>query len=242
MTNKKTLEQAWGQAKNLIKQEVSKSVYDLRIKDLTVGQYSDDVIMIRAEGHHVDWLNARLSTTASKTMAGILGQPVNILFSNNGNPPPSLAMEGRKAQLTQAYGETRAAVIQPHKALFVSHYFWQHWRPLLGKGTASDVVIACRSLCYWNVKTGEIRNTVTTDREQLAELACCSPASVDRALNNKLVKMYFVQKKIARIMTEAGPRNHGLILRVRMDDPLTPEHQAKYKINEPTTWLDPAED
>jgi len=241
MTNEKRIAKAWGKTQEVLKGDVPKFVYDHRIKGGEVGECSEDVIMIKVAQEHVDWLNARAALSASKIISGILGEPQQIIFSANGDPPPSMALEGRKAQLAQAYGETRAAVIKPHHIIMYSAYFWAEWRPILGR-TTTDVVIACRSLCYWNIKTGELRNSVTTSREQIANVAKCSLISVDRALNNKFVKMYFVRKTVARIMTSEGIRNHGLILRVRMDDPLTPEHQGAYNINEPTTWIDPSED
>jgi len=233
--------EAWAETQKILKNDTTKQVFESRILPGKVGEYSDDVIMIKVAEGHVDWLNQRVARLASRTITGILNQPYQIVFSDNGTPPPSTELKDRKAQLAQAYGETRAAVIKPHQLIVTSAYFWRNWRPLLGKATA-DVVIACRSLCYWNPRTGVLRNTVTTDRAEIAGLAGYSVKTVERGLNHQLVKMYFVRKRVARIMTDEGPRNHGLILRVRMDDPLTPQHQIEFKINEPTTWTDPTGD
>jgi len=237
----KQITQALERSQAILRDEMDQSTYTKYVADLTLSNHTDQSISLQAPGQYeADWLNARMGKILGSHISGILGQPMEILFSANGDPKPSLKMvQGRQAQLSQAYGETRASIVQPHKALYITNYFWRHWRPLLGKGTTSDVVIACRSLCYWNIKTGEIRNSITTDRDEIAGLAGCSPSSVDRALGNQFVRMYFVRKKIARVMTDFGPRNHGLILKVRMDDPLTPEHQKKYKINEPMAWVDP---
>jgi len=241
MTKEKRISAAWAETQKLLKGEVAKHVYEHRIQAGQVGEFSEDAIMIKVASEHVNWLNGRVAVSASKIITGILNQPYQVIFSDNGTPPPSMKLDDRKAQLTQAYGETRAAVIKPQQVIMYTAYFWSQWRPILGR-TTTDVVIACRSLCYWNIKTGELRSTVTTDRDQIAGLANCSYVSVDRALSNKFVKMYFVRKRIARIMTSEGIRNHGLILSVRMDDPLTPQHQEAYKINEPTTWIDPSVD
>jgi len=237
----KQIPEALARTQAILKDEMASSNYNKYIADLTITSHTDQSISLHAPGQYeADWLNARMGKIMSQHFSGILGQPMEILFSANGDPGPDLKLsKGRKADLSQAYGETRASIIQPQKALYITNYFWRHWRPLLGKGTTSDVVIACRSLCYWNIKTGELRNTITTDRDEIAELAVCSPSSVDRALSHQLVRMYFVRKKIARVMTDEGPRNHGLILKVRMDDPLIPEHQKLHKINEPMAWVDP---
>lgn len=239
--NKKLVSQALVRTLAILKDEMPQSNYKKYISPLSLQSHTDQTISLNAAGQYeADWVNSRMATTLSKYVSGFLGQSMQILITANGDPAPAIELsKGRKAQLSQAYGETRASVIQPQKALYISAYYWRYWRPLLGKGTASDVVIACRSLCYWNVKTGELRNTITTDRDEIAGLANCSPSSVDRALGNQYVRMYFVRKKIARVMTDLGPRNHGLILKVRMDDPLTPDHQQKHKINEPMEWVDP---
>jgi len=235
------ISKAFEQTQAIIKDEMPQSNYKKYILPLSLQSHTDQTISLHIAGQYeADWVNSRMAGILEKHISGILGQPMQILISSNGDPAPALDLiKGRKARLSQAYGETRAGVIQPQKVLYITDYFWRYWKPLLGRGATSDVVIACRSLCYWNVKTGEIRNNITTDRDEIAELGHCSPSSVDRALANQLVRMYFVRKKIARVMTDLGPRNHGLILKVRMDDPLTPDHQALYKINEPMDWVDP---
>lgn len=237
----KTINQALIKCQAILKDEMPHNKWDQYIEPLLLSSHTDQTISLHAPGQYeADWLTARMGRTVGQQISGILGQEMQILFSANGDPAPAIELsKGRKAQLSQAYGETRSSVIQPQKSLYITNYFWQHWRPLLGKGTTSDVVIACRSLCYWNIKTGEIRNAITTDREEIGKLASCSPSSVDRALSNQYVRMYFVRKKIARVMTDLGPRNHGLILKVRMDDPLTPNDQKLHKLNEPMSWVDP---
>ncbi len=237
----KTIKKALAQTMAILKDEMPISNHTKYIKPLSFQSNTNQTISLHAIGQYeADWVNDRMGKILGAHISGILGQPFQILVSANGEPAPTIELsKGRKAQLSHAYGETRASVIQPQKALYITDYFWRHWRPLLGKGTTSDVVIACRSLCYWNVRTQVLRNNISTDRDEIAGLASCSPSSVDRALAHQLVRMYFVRKKIARVMTDLGPRNHGLILRVRMDDPLTPVHQSMHKINEPMDWVDP---
>jgi len=233
------IQTAWKRAKAALKHDMPDWQWRQQIDPLEAISMVDNKINIQAaDGLDVDWLNARVKKTAERQLAGILAEDVLINFTSKIPEAGLTTSKDRKAQLTQAYGETRASIIQPHKTIYQTHYFWRYWRPLLGR-TTSDVVLACRSLCYWNIKTGEIRNQVTTDRVEISDLACCSETSVDRALRNNEVSMYFVRKKIARVMTPEGPRNHGLILKVRMDDPLIPQHQEKYNMPEPSDWLDP---
>jgi hypothetical protein len=189
-----------------------------------------------AAGNELDtkWLEARATRYIEHELMGILADEVEVIFETHPDGVEPLA-NGQEVGISPAYGENKAAIIQPNQLIVQTRYFWHHWRPLLG-GSASDVVVAARSLCYWNPKTGERRNKVSTDRSELSCLACCSEKTVTRALKKDLVKRYFVRSKIARTMTSQGARNMGLNLWVRMDDPLTPEDQEKYNLDEPTIW------
>ena len=55
-------------------------------------------------------------------------------------------------------------------------------------------------------------------------------------LNNELIKKYFLRYKVRRVMTPNGVRTAGIILQVRMDDPLTPADQEKHDLPEDERW------
>jgi len=148
---------------------------------------------------------------------------------------PDEAGSPRKIQLQRAYGTERARVIQPERGMFLTMYFFNNWLPLLGH-SAMTTIIAARSLCYWNPMTGELRNVVETDMSELARRASVSVRTVKDVLNNELVKKYFLRYKVRRIMTPNGVRTAGIILQVRMDDPLTPEDQDRHNLTEEDHW------
>src|SRR3989337_3721832 len=79
----------------------------------------------------------------------------------------------RKLMLHRAYGSERARVIQPERGMFMTLYFFQQWLPLIGH-SAFTVILAARSMCYWNPKTGEPRHSIETE---LSELAPRAPAT-----------------------------------------------------------------
>lgn len=141
----------------------------------------------------------------------------------------------RKILLENAYGTKRAAIIRPHHGMFMTMYFFNNWLPLLGH-SALTTIIAARSLCYWNVATGEKRDTIETDMSELARRASVSVRTVKDVLNNALVKKYFLRYRVRRMMTPNGIRTAGIVLQVRMDDPLTPEDQQGYEILESDHW------
>lgn len=180
-----------------------------------------------------EYLNARAGKMAEHELAGRLAEDAQVLFLAPENEP-DLPDDG-EVGITQAYGDQRAAIIKPNSIIIATRYFWNNWKPLLA-GSFADVVIGARSLCYWNPRSGEIRNQVSTTRDELAAASIVSTRTVDRALSNELIKKYFIKKRTAYTMTEQGPRNQGLNLWVRMDDPLTPQDQEKYNMTEAEIW------
>ncbi|NMC52466.1 MAG: hypothetical protein GYA48_02375, partial [Chloroflexi bacterium] len=60
--------------------------------------------------------------------------------------------------------------------------------------------------------------------------------TVKDVLNQELVKQYFLRYRVRRVMTPNGIRTAGIILQVRMDDPLTPEDQQEHGLQEEEHW------
>jgi hypothetical protein len=144
----------------------------------------------------------------------------------------------RKVLLQRAYGSERAGLIQPERGLFLTNYLFNNWLPLIGH-SAFAVILAARSLCYWNPMTGELRNVVETEMGELAEKAAVSVRTVKDVLNNEAVQRHFLRYRVRRVMTSNGVRTAGISLQVRMDDPLTPLDQVKSGIMEEEEWYLP---
>lgn len=142
----------------------------------------------------------------------------------------------RKIKLQRAYGTERARVIQPERGMFLTQYFFNNWLPLIGH-SAFTTILAARSLCYWNPLTGELRNVVETDMGELARRAAVSVRTVKDVLNHPLVKRFFLRYRVRRMMTPNGIRTAGIVLQVRMDDPLTPEDQDAHSLSEDEHWF-----
>ena len=141
----------------------------------------------------------------------------------------------RKIQLQRAYGSERARVVQPERGMFLTNYLFSNWLPLLGH-SAFAAILAARSLCYWNPLTGELRNIIETDMSELARRANVSVRTIKDVLNSDLIKRYFLRYKVRRLMTPNGVRTAGILLQVRMDDPLTPEDQTTHNLLEEEHW------
>jgi hypothetical protein len=150
-----------------------------------------------------------------------------------GEPSP------RKLMLQRAYGTRRASIIQPERGMFITNYLSTHWLPILGS-SAYLVVLAARSMCYWNPSTGEMRNQIETEMGDLAARACVSLRTVKDVLSDETIKRYFLRYKVRRMMTPNGVRTAGIWLSVRMDDPLTPDDQEHFDLEEDdVSWYPP---
>ena len=147
----------------------------------------------------------------------------------------SAGTRSRKVMLQRAYGSERARLIQPERGMFVTGYLFTNWLSLLGH-SAFTVILAARSMCYWNPMTGELRNVVETEMGELAEKAAVSVRTVKDVLNTELVQRYFLRYRVRRVMTPNGVRTAGISLQVRMDDPLTPLDQVKSGLMEEEEW------
>jgi len=171
----------------------------------------------------------------------ILVSPKSDLFAEEDEIPASEAQvndRSRKFMLQRAYGSERARLIQPERGMFLTNYFFNNWLPLLGH-SAFTVILAARSLCFWNPMTGELRNVVETEMGELAERAAVSVRTVKDVLNNELVQRYFLRYRVRRVMTSNGVRTAGISLQVRMDDPLTPLDQVTSGLMEEEEWYFP---
>jgi len=183
-------------------------------------------------------VTAKESGNGKVAAAGASEQAGSVEKTRRKKDQPEGGFEGgsaRKIQLQRAYGTERARVIQPERGMFLTMYFFNAWLPLLGH-SAATTVLAARSLCYWNPMTGELRNVVETDMSELARRAAVSVRTVKDVLNNDLVKRFFLRYKVRRVMTPNGVRTAGILLQVRMDDPLTPEDQENHQLVEDDRW------
>ena len=175
-------------------------------------------------------LPAEKISTAGPAAERVSTKAISEVIEPSGEEP-----RNRKMMLQRAYGSERARLIQPERGMFITNYLFSNWIPLIGH-SAFGVILAARSLCYWNPMTGELRNVVETEMGELADRAAVSIRTVKEVLNNELVQRYFLRYRVRRVMTSNGVRTAGISLQVRMDDPLTPEDQVKSGILEEEEW------
>lgn len=253
--------QAWQMVSGQLQLEMSRTMFETYIQPLQALGYENGVFRLGAYNPYIrDWVESRLNSLISRQLEGLFNQQVTLklqLVDEARKPQPELvrisevqekeddeppAVKGksspRKVALQRAYGSKRAAVIQPERSLMITQYLFSSWLPLIGH-SAFTVILAARSMCYWNPISGELRNEIETEMAELAERSALSVRTVKTVLNDELVRKYFLRYRTRRIMTPNGVRTAGIQLYVRMDDPLTPEDQGKFNLPEEEFWYAP---
>lgn len=258
-------QQAWEIVLGQLREEMTRSQYEQWVLPLRPMIYDNGTFVLGTYNTYTrEWVESRLSNRLTQLLESIYGSAIvlQVVVDNNfksseirGIPKSEaysnswvsdfteseiktekpIETASRKMMLQRAYGNERARLIQPERGMFVTLYFMFQWLPLIGH-SAMAVILAARSMCYWNPKTGELRNKIETDMSQLAERASVSIRTVKDVLNSELIKKYFIRYIVRRIMTPNGVRTAGILLQVRMDDPLTPKDQEENNLCEDEIW------
>jgi len=245
-----------------LRMEMARAQFETWVQPLRPLGYQERVFSISAFNPYArDWVETRLKSHIVRLLEGLFNESISlqVVVGNayyrgdgpvlemlpampGGTPAAPAAIEvpppltkNRKVMLQRAYGSERARVIQPERGMFITLYFFDSWLPLIGH-SAATTILAARSMCYWNPMTGELRNEVETEMGELARRASVSVRTVKDVLNMELVQRFFLRYKVRRLMTPNGVRTAGILLQVRMDDPLTPEDQAAYNLPEEERW------
>lgn len=260
--NLPTFQQAWEYVVGELRAEISRGDFDTWIKPMRALGYQDRVFTLGVyNAYGRDWVESHLKNRLTQLLQGMFnerlsvkivvvngfyhGEDAAVLPAGPVKEPSAQSKAAaaaaqaeaspRKLMLQRAYGSERARLIQPERGMFVTHYFFFSWLPLIGHSAAA-AILSARSMCYWNPMTGELRNAVETDMSELAKRASVSVRTMKEVLGLELVRRYFLRYKVRRVMTPNGIRTAGIYLQVRMDDPLTPEDQISNNLPEEERW------
>ena len=218
--------EAWEMVKAQLRHEMSRALFETWVVPLKPIEFSNEKFSVAAANPYArDWVESRLKGRIQRILEGYYQHPVQMRFvvANDNYEPPApaqtqmplltsdvpgneedlplekperqTASTKRKVMLQRAYGSERARIIQPERGMFITNYFFQHWLPLIGH-SAATVILAARSLCYWNPLTGELRNEIETEMGELAERAAVSVRTVKSVLNDDMVRKYFLRYTI----------------------------------------------
>ena len=147
-------------------------------------------------------------------------------------PPPGgprnrvMSPENRRAleylQVRGYYTTTYTQIVQPERIFAVTDYFRRYWVPLLKPGPAW-LVVALRQRCFWNGQS----DWCVVSRERLAEESGVAVRTADGYLDLPLVGWFVTGRRPRYSRTKEGAKRRDWThYDLRLDEPLTPAHQA----------------
>lgn len=125
------------------------------------------------------------------------------------------------------YPEVRDEIVEPDKITVQTWYFWRRWAPKLGP-VATALFIRLRMHCYYNRKTGEVRDFCYPSQKSLAEeIGCRDKKTVMAAL--KVLEDHGFVRREAQYRYDAETRKKVRTTdryRILMTDPVAQEDEG----------------
>jgi hypothetical protein len=120
------------------------------------------------------------------------------------------------------YTTTYTQLVRPERIFAVTDYFRRYWVPLLKPGPAW-LVVALRQRCFWNGQ----RDWCVVSRQTLAQESGVAVRTADNYLSAPLVDRFVTGRRPRYSRTRDGAKRRDWThYDVRLDEPLTPAHQA----------------
>lgn len=134
----------------------------------------------------------------------------------------------RVLKLNQRCAELYNLIVQPNKIYVGWQYFRLEWVHLLGHALAW-VVIYLRRHCYWDEANGELRDTLTVYKKELAAAINQTPRNLANLMDNPYASLFFTTPDSGKAENPGKEaRNKPTMYQVRMvDEPLTPADQQQ---------------
>ncbi|HXW00050.1 MAG TPA: DnaA N-terminal domain-containing protein, partial [Anaerolineae bacterium] len=137
--------------------------------------------------------------------------------------------------LDQRCSELYNLIVQPNKIYVGWQYFRLEWVRLLGHALAW-VIIYLRRHCFWDEAAGELRDTLTLYKKDLATAINQTPRNLANLMDHPHASLFFtvahpIDPSEEPAASRKEPRNKPTVYRVRMvDEPLTPGDQQQVAI------------
>lgn len=240
MENQELAEKTWQTIGGILSRSTTKATYNVHISPLKAIGRQNGTLTLSCRPNSLEWLEKRLYEPilrAAQDVDATIQKVVFVVTSDDeGGAVDSGAAGGDKLALEGAYHRQADAVIKPHKVEVHTQYFRRKWRPKLGP-LLSELVRELRQRCYYGQGDGQKRDTVEVTMPDLAVSLGVSRSTILRALerddsgqfSNPLLH-YFVRD--TETVREYDPKkgkmvNKSTMFRVYLDEPLTPEDEAK---------------
>jgi len=174
-------EQAWRAALEQLQMEMPKATFDTWVHDTNFVSFEDGLFVIGSANEYTrEWLEGRLSSTATRLLTGLMNQSIDVRFivckpdmgeEEGAQVDQSVLQtaEGEKnLKIQLVHASLRDEFVHPNRVIVIPGYF-QRWLPYLGP-TLAWIVVAFRQAMF-----------MATHREARTDVDFeISPASVAR--------------------------------------------------------------
>lgn len=153
---------------------------------------------------------------------------LEVIVETTGINLATSAADERVLKLNDRCAELYNLIVQPNKIYVGWQYFRLEWVRLLGHALAW-IVIYLRRHCYWDETSGELRDTLTTYKKDLAAAINQTPRNLANLMENPYASLFFTPSNPGEpANSDKEARNKPTLYRVRMvDEPLTPTDQQQ---------------
>jgi len=152
-------EQAWQAALGQLQMEMPKATFDTWVRDTNFVSFEDGVFVIGAVNEYArQWLEGRLSSTATRLLTGLMNQTVETRFivlkpdlndeegTHEDQRVSQIAEEEKDLKIQLVHASLRDEFVHPNRVTVIPGYF-QRWLPYLGP-TLAWIVVAFRQAMF----------------------------------------------------------------------------------------------
>jgi hypothetical protein len=152
-------DQAWIAALEQLQIEMPKATFDTWVREADFVSFEDGVFIIGAVNEYVcQWLEGRLSSTATRLLTGLMNQSVEVRFivsqtdmsAEEGSyveqGESQTAEEDKNLKIQLVHASLRDEFVHPNRVIVIPGYF-QRWLPYLGP-TLAWIVVAFRQAMF----------------------------------------------------------------------------------------------
>ncbi len=228
----------WPQILGQLEIKMTKATFDAWLRH-TTGQLNGNTLTVGVTSTYaLDWLEHRLKTTIEQTAFNVAQRKLEIVFNL---AQPETNAHQPELILSSTYRDLYNQIIKPDRVFVATQYYRQAWLPLLGPNLWI-IILEMRQRCYWNKSTGEKRANFEATYNELGAATGLSRNTIWRSLNptteteQTYLSMFIPSREILKQYSQyrSVKINKNILWTVRLDDPLTPEDEAK--INDLTKY------
>lgn len=240
----------WAEVIAELKGQMVKETFDRCIRPAKAVSFDGDKLVIAArDPYSRQWLENRLGTLVGRTVLGIVGAAVQIVYIDPDQtaasylePAPSISTSSAESKSDDlpdqldvhgVYADRRAEKLKPDQIVPVTQYFRKHWVGRLGP-LLSWIVVDLRQRAYFNKRTRERRDHFFATLDDIAKAVGVTNDTVWRQLKRECHECEITHPVIEHFVLSREPKYEmrsgkliciGTSWRVRLDDPLTPEDE-----------------